>query len=294
MQLKRTRLVEETEAHVLVLLFLLLGRLGLLLGSRSRSRGSGRSSSLRVGDGVLETSGHVEGVLGGEGDSQQVLVAVDHRVHDRGPGWVVGHQGDRSDVLDRLLHANLEAGVDGSQRRVVGGQGDGSNGGHGVLEGLQELFLRDVEHGGREGLTVVVDLLDTHTEGERRDVQHVQQRRFGSTDTSASLTHTDVRGNFNGTTGNLGRDTKGLEERSLTRFHTSVTSRDEHITWGDGTSTGRGSDTVGQDLVTGLLQVGVGEDETDVALDVREEALPLREVGNEGLDGTANLQEHAC
>merc|ERR1712072_167360 len=34
--------------------------------------------------------------------------------------------------------------------------------------------------------------------------------------------------------------------------------------------------------------VGVGEDETDVALDVREEALPLREVGDEGLDGTAN------
>ena len=44
-----------------------------------------------------------------------------------------------------------------------------------------------------------------------------------------------------------------------------VTSRDEHIAGSDGTSTGGGSDTVGENLVTGLLEVSVGEDEADVA-----------------------------
>lgn len=37
------------------------------------------------------------------------------------------------------------------------------------------------------------------------------------------------------------------------------------IAGGDGTGTSGSSDTVGEDLVTGLLEVGVGEDETDVA-----------------------------
>ena len=37
------------------------------------------------------------------------------------------------------------------------------------------------------------------------------------------------------------------------------------IAGGDGTGTSGGSDTVGENLLTGVLEVGVGEDETDVA-----------------------------
>lgn len=37
------------------------------------------------------------------------------------------------------------------------------------------------------------------------------------------------------------------------------------IARGDGTGTSGGSDTVGENLLTGFLEVGVGEDETDVA-----------------------------
>ena len=44
-----------------------------------------------------------------------------------------------------------------------------------------------------------------------------------------------------------------------------VSGRDEDIVWRKGTSTSGGSDTVGEDLVTGLLEIGVGEDEADVA-----------------------------
>ena len=38
----------------------------------------------------------------------------------------------------------------------------------------------------------------------------------------------------------------------------------ENVLGGEGTSTGRGSDTVGKDLLLGGLQVTVCEDETDV------------------------------
>jgi hypothetical protein len=37
------------------------------------------------------------------------------------------------------------------------------------------------------------------------------------------------------------------------------------IAGGDGTGTSGSSDTVGKNLLTGLLEVGVGENETDVA-----------------------------
>ena len=44
-----------------------------------------------------------------------------------------------------------------------------------------------------------------------------------------------------------------------------VSGGNEHIARGNGTGTSRGGDTVGQDLVTGGLEVGVGEDEANVA-----------------------------
>ena len=44
-----------------------------------------------------------------------------------------------------------------------------------------------------------------------------------------------------------------------------VSGGDEDIVGSQGASTSGGSDTVGEDLVTDLLELGVGEDETDVA-----------------------------
>jgi hypothetical protein len=44
-----------------------------------------------------------------------------------------------------------------------------------------------------------------------------------------------------------------------------VSGGDVDIERRDGTSTGGGSDTVGEDLVTALLEVGIGEDEANVA-----------------------------
>lgn len=173
---------------------------------------------------------------------------------------VVDLDGDRDGVLvgvDKGVHDRRQGGV-------VDGQGDGGDGGDGAGEGLEELALLDVEDAGIEGLALVVDLSNTHTVGEGRDVQHVEKGGLGGTDLAAGLNELQVRGNFNGTTGNLGGDTESLEERGLSGLHTSVTSGDENIGGGNGTGTGGGGDAVGENLLTGVLEVGVGEDETDV------------------------------
>ena len=232
------RLVEETEAHVLV------GLVSLLSGSSlsssrgstasSGSGGSGRSVGVRVGDTVLELLNLGPAVLSLDSNSQSLLVAVDERVDNRGDGGVVGSQRDGGDGLD------------------------------GTAEGLKKLLLLDVENGSAEGLAVVVDLLDSHTVGEGRDVEHVEQGGLGRTDLGAGLNELKIDGNFKGTTGNLGGNTESLEERRLTGFHTSVTGRNPDISGGDGTSTSRGSNTVGKDLLLGSLEVSVGEDETNV------------------------------
>lgn len=172
----------------------------------------------------------------------------------------------------------------------VGGQRDGSDGGNGAGESLEQLGLLNVEDRRREGITLVVDLGDSHSVGERRDAQHVEEGGLGGSDLGSSLDKLQVDSNLNGTTGNLCRDAEGLEERGLSGLHTSVSSRDIDICGRNGTGSGGSCDLVGVDLVTDGLEITVGEDESDVALDEWEETLVLGVVADEALDGTANLR----
>ena len=178
---------------------------------------------------------------------------------------------------------------DGGKGGEVESEREAGNGGDGSGESLEELLLGDVEDIGGEGVALVVDLSDAHTVGEGRDVEHVQQGSLRGADLGTSLNELEIVGDFNGTTSDLGGDTEGLEERGLAGFHTGVASGDPDIGRGDGTSTSGGSNLVGEDLVTDRLEVAVGEDETNVALDVGKEALVLGGVDDEGLEGTANL-----
>lgn len=52
---------------------------------------------------------------------------------------------------------------------------------------------------------------------------------------------------------------------NLPNLFLRVSGRNVHIARGNGTGTSGSSDTVGEDLVTDLLEVAVGEDETNVA-----------------------------
>lgn len=255
---------ETTEGAVRVLSLGLLLRSGLgglgATRSSSRGNGSGRGVGVGVGDAVLELLDLGPGEVSLDGDGEDVLVRVDDRVHDRGQGGEADGQRDARD------------GADAAGQR------------------LEELLLANVEHAGVEALALVVDLRDAHAEGEGRDVEHVEQGRLGGADLGALLDELEVGGDFDGTTGDLGGHAEGLEEGGLAGLHAGVASGHPDIDGGQGTGTGGRGDAVGEDEVTGLLEVAVGEDEANVALDEGQETLVLGGVVDETLEGTANLE----
>ena len=197
-----------------------------------------------------ENQTHLLGTLklkvGSDRDGEQVLVRVDDRVHDRDEGGDTGSQGDGGDGL---------------------GTGE---------EGVEEGLLLNIEDLGSKDGTVVVDLGDGHTVGEWRDVEHVQQGSFGRSDPSTGLDDLDVVDDFDCSSSDLGGDTKSLEERGLSWFHTGVSGWDVDIVRGVSTSSGWGGDLVADNDLSDILQVTRGEDESDVSLDVWEELLELR------------------
>ncbi|KAI6766398.1 hypothetical protein HG531_011620 [Fusarium graminearum] len=247
--------IQETAEALIILLLLRLVLLGLLssgsITAGSGSSGSSRGVSIGVGDAVLELLNLGPADLGDNGNSKNLLVAVDEGVED------------------------------GRQGREVQSQRDGGNGGNGLRQSLEELLLTDVEDAGREGLALVVDLRDTHTVGEGRDVEHVEEGGLGGTDLGAGLNELEISGDFNGTTGNLGGDTESLEERGLSGLHSGVSSRNPDVGRGESTGTSGSSDLVGEDNIANLLEVLVGENETDVTLDVGKETLVLGGVSDE-------------
>ena len=215
---------------------------------------------MRQGNGKYGTHGlgAGEGVLGGNGDSEDVLVGVDERVGDGGDGGVVEGEGDGGDGLD-------------SREELV-----------------DELLLVNVEDSGGEDVTGVVDGDDAHSVGERLDVEEGKESSLGSSDTVTLGNDLGVVDDLNSSTGNLGGDSKSLEERGLTGLNSGGTSGDEDINGSEGTSTGRGGDLVGDDDVADLLEVGSGEDESDVTPDDGEELLEVGALGEEDTESTAN------
>ena len=197
---------------------------------------------------------------------------------------VIRDERDGDEVLVRVD----ESVRDGDDRRVVEGQGDSCDGLDTREEAANELILIDVENGGREHVAVVEDLDDGHTIGERRDVQHVEQRRLGGSDTGTRGDDLDVRDDFNRTTGDLGGDVQGLEEGGLARLHTGVTGGNDNVLGRERTGTRGRSDLVGNDRLADFLEVLAGEDEADVALDVGEETLELRVLGEDRAECAAN------
>lgn len=177
---------------------------------------------------------------------------------------------------------------DGRKGGVVESERQHSNGGNTSREAVQELLLGDVENIGTEDVALVEDLHDGHTVREWRNVQHIEQCRLGRADTGTSSDDLDVGDNFNRTTGDLGRDTEGLEEGCLSGFHTGVSSRDRDILGRESTSTGGSSDLVGSDGVTDILEIARAKDETNVAADVGQETLKMGVLREDGTESTAN------
>lgn len=171
---------------------------------------------------------------------------------------------------------------------VVERERDSGNGLDSAHEMSEQSALLNVENIRGKDVAFVVDLDNGQTVGERRNVQHVEKSCLGRSDLITSSNEFDIGNDFNGTTSDFGWDTKSLEERGLAWFHTGVSSGNGDINWSDGTSTSRSSDTVCENLCSDFLEVALGEDESNVAFDVRKETLKSWEFVQESTDRTAN------
>jgi len=167
---------------------------------------------------------------------------------------------------------------DGGKGRIVKGKRDARNRLDTSEETIHEFFLANIKDLGREHVARVIYLDYGHSVCERGNVQHIEKGGLGWTNTSPRRDDLDIGDNFNGTTGDLCGDTKGLEERCLSWFHARVTSRNVDILGREGTSTGRCSNFVGNDDITDIGEIFRSEDEADVFLHTRQETFEFRKL----------------
>jgi len=169
------------------------------------------------------------------GDSRHGLEGVGHGVNNRGLGRGIGGKRQRGDFLDN----------------------------HGELSSKD--FGSDVKDFGRVETSVVANLQDPDSVGERTDVQLGQDGSLGGSDLVTSLDQVHHVGDLDLTLDNLGGDLQDLEEGGLSRVATGGTGRDGDIFRSEGTDTGRGRHAVGKNQLADSSEVFVGEDEPGVA-----------------------------
>lgn len=208
--------------------------------------------------GTYSFDGRERVVLEGESNGQNVLVAVDERVGNRSDGW----------VADR--------------------ERDACNGGDLAHESLDQHFIGDVEDGSIKDIALVVDGADGHSVREWRDVEHVEQGGFRGTYFAAGRNDLDVVDDFNCSTGNLGGDSKGLEEGCFAWLHAGVSGGDGDVDGGEGASLGGGLHAVVEDQGADLLHVAVCKDEANVSDDGGQQLLVLGVVVHAVAQGAAH------
>ena len=154
---------------------------------------------------------------------------------------------------------------------------------------------------------------EPHTAG--RTVEHVQQRGLGRADPAASRDDLAVRDDVDGTTGDLA-SSAGVQRATRTLVGMPSAWKKDVLPGsmpvgpaGTMTSIGENAPALAgaatlllaqvsllfseacyarEDLVTNGLEVSAREHEADVALDVRQEALKGRVLGERGADGAAD------
>ena len=148
---------------------------------------------------------------------------------------------------------------------LVKNQRKGGDHSDGVSEKFSEDFGGHVEDLGIEGGSVIIDGLHDESVGERSDVELGQKSSLGSSNLLTGSDKVGDTGHLNLSLGNLGLDLKGLEEGGLSWITSGWSSRDDDITWSDGSDTGWGRSDVGLDGISDCVKVSVSEDETNVS-----------------------------
>merc|ERR1719322_483490 len=144
-----------------------------------------------------------------------------------------------------------------------------------TMECGAEVSVGDVQDGRVEDGARVVDVPDDEPVGERGDVEHVEERGLRHADLVALLDQVDVLDDLDGSLLDLGGDVEGLEEGGLLRAEAGVLGRDDDVEGREGAGPGGGLDLVGQEVVADGDELLLGEDEADVAPDVREQPLEV-------------------
>lgn len=158
-----------------------------------------------------------------------------------------------------------------------------------VEELVQHDVISDVQDLRSEGGSHVVDDHGGETVAEWTDVELGEQSNLGVSDLVSGLDEMHISEDLNRTTSNLGGDAERLEESSLTRVESGRSGRNPHVHRSDGTRLGSGRHTHGEDHVTNVLEVVVGEDESDVANDEWKKVVEIWGRNGSLTDHTADL-----
>ena len=179
-----------------------------------------------------------------------------------GEGLKSDNDGDAS--LEGVANGVSNGGLSG----VANLKRDSSHSVKGLSESGHNDVLVDGKNGSREDGSVVVHRVDDQTVGKGADSELGEEGSLRGTDLVTGLDQLNSGSDLDLTLLNLGRDLKDLEKGGLSRVAASGTGRNHNIDGGDGTGTGRGRHSVGQNDVLDLTKVAVGENHTDISVDL--------------------------
>ena len=148
-----------------------------------------------------------------------------------------------------------------------------------VLEAFVPLVLHnlvvDFQDRRVEDLTIIINNVDLNSVEERNDVELLEKGSLVGSDDLALLDELNLAGDFDLVLVDLGVDLEGREEGG--RFWAEVGKHwlDGDVSWGDHAWLSGGFALAVSEGLHDWLEVAVGEDETDVQLDVFDELLDL-------------------
>ena len=139
---------------------------------------------------------------------------------------------------------------------------------------LHDLVV-DLEDRGVEDLTIIIDDVDLDNVEEWNDVELLKEGGLVGSDDVALLDELNLAGDFDLVLVDLGIDLEGREERGGFWAEVGEHWLDGDVLWGDHTWLGGSLTLAVSESLHDWLEVTVGEDETDVQLDVLDELFDL-------------------
>ena len=180
---------------------------------------------------------------------------------------------------DHAAHSISERMGERRHRGETSLEGDGTNAADSRKELGLEVILGNVENGGVEQGSIVVDGEEHETVREGLEVELLEKRGLGAANLFALFDELEVRDDLDLSAGNLGGHIKSLEPGRLAGVAAGGSSGDDDGALGNDACLRGGGDTVFVNNVAHVVEASIGEDEAGVA----------PHVGKERLAGVASL-----